>query len=268
MEFVEDNRESLYTLEELKAAYASAREEWNGKAHPKDKRGRSRIEMYLSSENAEAREIDELDMMEMFWEMTEKPSTFTSAGITITVGGKKYTYEPLGADGMPDMEFRRLHTGRQFYVQYDPCDMLRVRLFMRDATGTRYVATADPYIEVHRAIQEQADGERSFLVRQNMINQGERVRRQVEAAELEMAHGVAPEQHGLRRPRLRGISLGLEEALMGGKFAVNGEQRTGYATIGRERGTEDYIYETVGVGEYEKEMSMATYDMVDMYDKL
>ena len=206
--------------------------------------------MYLTSCNPETQEIDRLDMIEMFWLMTEKPSTFTSSGITIQVNKTEYTYEPLDESGMPDMEFRRQHTGRQFFVQYDPLDMTQVRLFVKTASGTRYVATAHPYIEVHRAIQEQEEGERSFIVRQHAINQEERVRRQVAAAELETAHGVAPEQHGLNRPRLKGMSARLMESLM------------------EEASIQAVVHEPVEIGAYEKELSNRTWDKVYALEKL
>ena len=247
LEFIEANRESLYTLAELKEAYKKAREEWNNSPHHAT--GRPRIDMYLTSVNQETQEIDRLDMIEMFWMMTEKPSTFTSAGITIQVNKREYTYEPLDEFGMPDMEFRRQHTNRAFFVQYDPQDMTRVRLFVDSPLGKRFVASASPYIEVHRAIQEQEEGERSFIIRQHNVNQQERIRRQVLAADLETKYGVAPEQHGLNRPKIRGISTKKVEEVMEDTFV--------YVT-----------HETVGIGAYEKELSNRTYDLVDMYEKL
>jgi hypothetical protein len=264
IEFVDANRESLYTLSELKTAYMEAREQWNAMPHPKT--GRPRLEMYLNSQNPETQPIDRLDMIEMFWLYTGKPSTFTSAGITIQVNNQKYTYEPLDEFGMPDMDFRRRHTGQQFLVQYDPHDMTHVRLYVESPLGKRYVADAYPYIEVHRAIQEQEDGERSFLVRQNYINQHERIVRQIEAAALEEEHGVAPEQHGLNRPRLRGISARLQEDLGERVNGRTGERKrkmdNGQLTIDNERD-----YEIVDVGLYEKELSNRVYDLAEMYDK-
>ena len=35
LEFIEENKDSLYTLEELKDAYAKATKEWNDMAHPR-----------------------------------------------------------------------------------------------------------------------------------------------------------------------------------------------------------------------------------------
>lgn len=212
MEFIEANKENLYTLEELKIAYAKAREAWNNAKHPAT--GIARMEMYKNSVNPETTEVDQLDMIEMFWLTTPKPSTFTASGITIEINKKKYTYEVLGTDKMPNLEFRKKHTFRQFYVMYDPLDMTQVRLYTKETNGMRYVATAEPYVKIHRNLQEQKPGEMAFIRQMDIANKQERVDLQLEAAELEMAHGVAPEQFGLNRPKMRGISLVSTEALM------------------------------------------------------
>ncbi len=212
MEFIEANKENLYTLEELKIAYAKAREAWNNAKHPAT--GIARMEMYQNSVNPETTEVDQLDMIEMFWLTTPKPSTFTASGITIEINKKKYTYEVLGTDKMPDLEFRKKHTFRQFYVMYDPLDMTQVRLYTKETNGMRYIATAEPYVKIHRNLQEQKPGEMAFIRQMDIANKQERVDLQLEAAELEMAHGVAPEQFGLNRPKMRGISLVSTEALM------------------------------------------------------
>ena len=212
LEFIEANKENLYTLEELKIAYAKAREAWNSAKHPAT--GVSRFEMYQNSVNPDTTPVDQLDMIEMFWLTTQKPATFTASGITIEVDTKKYTYEVLGTDKMPDLEFRKKHTFRQFYVMYDPLDMTQVRLYTKETNGMRYVATAEPYVKVHRNLQEQKPGEMTFIRQMDIRNKQERVNLQLEAAELEMAHGVAPEQFGLNRPRIKGLNLVTAEALM------------------------------------------------------
>lgn len=212
LEFIEANKENLYTLEELKIAYAKAREAWNNAKHPAT--GVSRITMYQNSVNPETTAVDQLDMIEMFWLTTQKPSTFTSSGITIEVDKKKYTYEVLGTDKMPDLEFRKKHTFRQFYVMYDPLDMTQVRLYTKETNGMRYIATAEPYVKIHRNLQEQKPGEMTFIRQMDIRNKQERVNLQLEAAELEMAHGVAPEQFGLNRPRIKGLNLVTAETLM------------------------------------------------------
>lgn len=256
LDYIEANIENLPTLDELKNTYCKAREMWNGQremltggliTHPS---GKTRIEMYTNSNNPETQPIDQLDIMELFWLYTEKTSTFTPSGITIQVNNQEYTYEPIDEFGMPDVDFRRKYTYQQFYVQYDPQDMTQVRLFTDTPTGKRYVATAHPYIHVHRAIQEQAEGERSLICRLNNQVKEERVRRQMEAVELEMTYGIAPELHGFKRPRMKGMSVKAVESLMENMVIPV------------------VIHETVDIGCYEKELSNVTYDHAYYYDKL
>jgi hypothetical protein len=300
VEFVDANIEGLPTLEELKVRYREAREMWNGERvmittgvvlkHPKfkdsrdcrdggdfrDCGGKTRVEVYDSSPNEMVQAVDELDLMELFWVTTERASTFTSSGITISVSGKGYTYEPLDADGMPDMEFRRKHTLREFFVQYDPLDMSRVRLFMDSPTGRRYVATAYPYVEVHRDIQGRSltpspspngEGggmsEDEFIRRQDDVNKRVRIEASVFAYGLEAEYGVAPEQHGLRRAKLAGISARDWERLGDCGDCRDSRDYRDNRDCGDVGSFEDWS----SVGEFEKEISLMTYDEAAFYDK-
>lgn len=243
LEFIEANKENLFTLEELKKHYAEARNEWNMSAHPAT--GISRLEMYDKSVNPETAPVDVLDMIDMFWMTTKEPSTFTASGIKITVKKKSYTYEVFTSPGKPDMNFRQQYTGQKFYVMYDPCDMTVVRLYIKDASGVRFVASAEPYLTIHRAVQEQTEGEAKFLREMDEIIKNERIERQINAKEFEYKYGVAPEQHGLNRPKLKGIS------------AQKVENRPKKRKI-----------EPVNIGEYEKMVSNITPDKKLLYSKL
>ena len=222
LEFIEANKEFLYPLPELKEAYARARQDWNMAPHPiSDK---PRLSMYLNSKNAEAKEVDKMDLMELFWLQTAKPVEFTTDGITITVSKKKYTYEVFDAEGLPDLTFRRNNTYRKFVVMYDPLDMTRVRLFSQDAKGgLRYASDACTYACFARNIQEQQPGDMAFYRTMDRLGKEERLRRQVEAAALEIAHGVAPEQFGLNRPKVKGVSGKVAEQMMAGVVASQDE---------------------------------------------
>lgn len=212
IEFVEANKEYLFTLPELKEAYIRARQEWNMGLHPTT--DRPRLQMYLSSHNAEAKEVNDLDMMELFWLQTAKPVEFTPNGISITVDKQKYTYEVFDSEGLPDLAFRRTNTYRKFVVMYDPLDLTHVRLFSQDKSGLRYVVDAYPYACFARNIQEQKPGDMEFIRTMDRLGKDERIRRQMEAAELELEHGVAPEQHGLNRPKIQGIKAKTVEKRM------------------------------------------------------
>ena len=91
IEFIEANKDQLYTLAELKEKYVQARQEWCEMKHPAT--GIPRIEMYNNSVNEETEVVTARDMVDIFWVMTDRPSTFTSGGIEVTIGGKKRTYE-------------------------------------------------------------------------------------------------------------------------------------------------------------------------------
>ena len=249
-EFVAANVENLYTFEEMCAAYADYRQRWNDMRHPESKM--SRREMYLRSQNPEAPALSQYDYMEMFWRVTERPSEFTASGITIQVDGQRYSYEVLDAEGRPDMEFRRSNTTRKFFVRYDPDDMTRVWLCTKPAVGgLRMVAPAVPYAVIHRAIQEQTPEEQAFLRETLEANKRERVRRLMEGYELEVAHGVAPEQHGLRTPRLQGLKPKEQERLMD-RYAVTEEQNC----------------EPVSVGQVEKQISNMTFDEASFLNRI
>ncbi len=259
LELLNVNKEKLYTLDELKEAYAIAREEWNSGKHPAT--GISRREMYFASTNEKAKPVDRLDMIEMFWMMTAKPSVFTDSGITITIDKKKYTYDVYDGD-LPDFEFRKKNIGRRFLVQYDPLDMSQVRLYVKDATGTRYVTDALPYMKVYRATQDATSESRSFIRRVADRERELRIEAYHENMELEHAWGVAPEQHGLNRPGLKGIGKKATERLEDGKPWMVEADKPKVVASRRARSV------PVEVGEWEKEISNMTYDEVAQYDKL
>ena len=212
LEFIEANKDSLPTLEELKALYVEARKEWNEMVHPAT--GERRIDMYEKSVNPRSPKVTLSDMVEMFWVQCDRMSTFTSRGIEITVKGKKRVYEVMSSPGVPDIEWRRKHTYQKFVVKYDPYDFTSIRLYWKDkAGGLRFERVAEPYIVIHRAIQEQTDGEALFIRHQREASNESRIERQVRAKEIEYAEGVAPEQHGLTSPKLKGVSADMQRQI-------------------------------------------------------
>lgn len=205
IEFIEANKDMLPTLEEVKAKYAEARNKWNWSSHPKSKR--PRMEMYMHSENIKAPEVSDVEMVNMFWLTTEQPSTFKTRGITVTIDGIERHYE-VYKDGLPDLSFYAKNIGRKYFTKYDPKDLTKVRLYTEGTDGSLvFAAEARPFAEVHRATQEQATGERLFITTMDIMNKKERIRKDMEAAELESRHGTNPEQHGFSRPKLKGISI-------------------------------------------------------------
>lgn len=197
-EFIDTNKESLYTYEELLEAYANARREWNAMG--------DRLAAYQASVNPATEAVSEIDMVNLFWVRTDRPSRFTADGITIQYQKKKYTYEVLTEDGKPDYAWRKVNTGKEFIVKFDPMKMDAALLFEQTASGLRYAATAYPYLAFHRNIQEQQEGDMALIRHNDSENKRMRVLRRIENHALELEHGVAPEQNGLKTPALKGIS--------------------------------------------------------------
>ena len=247
-EFLEANKEKLFTYEEMLAAYAEARGKWNAAKHHAT--GIAREEMYRTSVNPATERVSELDMIDLFWLTTERPSLFTADGITIQYRNRKYTYEVLTDGGRPDYAWRRENTGREFFVRFDPQRMDRALLYEQTPMGLRYETVAYPYLAVRRNIQEQMDGDMELIRRNDEANKRERIRRQIESHLLEFEHGVAPEQHGLRTPTLKGISEKEYERLADAVMVVPAET------------------EPVSVGEYTKAVSNMDFDPTAIFNRM
>ena len=255
-EHIAANFDGVYTYEELCEAYAAYREVWNDMPHPRTKVSR-RI-MYRDSANAEAVQLSELDFIELFWEETKQTSTYTSSGIEIQVDGQTYAYEVLDENGMPDYAFNSRSIGRQFYVRYDRDDMTKVWLYEETHCGKRRVRSAAPYVMVHRALQEQDAAEQDFLRATIEANKQARILRQQQGYEIEAEFGMAPEQNGLRTPKLAGISKRDQERISDRMIAE------GTFDVPIIDHAEEEDCEPVGIGEFEKHISnqVSTFNMM------
>ena len=213
LEFIEANKDSLYTLEELKDAYAAARREWNEGLHPAT--GERRIDMYENSVNEETQEVTAHDMVDMFWVFAKRPATFTDQGLQVTIKGKKRQYEVFSTPGVPDHEWRRKHTYERFIVAYDPYDFASIRLYTRGADGTlRFERTAEPYIVIHRALQDQRGTDDARFIRQEQeANLQDRIERTVAGRMIAAEHGMDAEQQGLRSPKLKGAGADVQRQI-------------------------------------------------------
>ncbi len=266
-EFIADNFAMLYTYEELLEAYAEFRQVWNDMPRPGGKV--SRREAYLSSENPEAVPLTQADYIDLFWEQTEKPSEYTSSGIEIQIDNQKYAYEVFDGAGIPDYEFNSRNIGRKFYVRFDREDMTRVWLYEETPSGLRRVRSAEPYATIHRALQEQTATEQDFIRETVEANKRARVRRQQEGYDIEAQFGLAPEQNGLRTPKLRGISdhelERLHDQAAANSARTDAERLADTALPDDE---EDAACEPIDVGPAGKGISNLTYDKVQTFDSL
>lgn len=213
VEFIEANKDSLYTLEELKDAYAAARKEWNEGRHPAT--GERRIDMYEKSVNEETQEVTLHDMVDMFWVFTKRMATFTDQGLQVTVKGEKRQYEVFSTPGVPDHAWRRKHTYERFVVAYDPYDFASIRLYTKGTDGSlRFERTAEPYILIHRALQDQQGTDDAKFIRQEQeANLQDRIERTVAGRTIAAEHGTDAEQQGLHSPKLKGTTAAVQRQI-------------------------------------------------------
>ena len=213
VEFIEANKDSLYTLEELKDAYAAARKEWNKGVHPAT--GERRIDMYEKSVNEETQEVTLHDMVDMFWVFTKRMATFTDQGLQVTIKGEKRQYEVCSSPGVPDHEWRRKHTYERFIVAYDPYDFASIRLYTKGTDGSlRFERTAEPYILIHRALQDQQGTDDAKFIRQEQeANLQDRIERTVAGRTIAAEHGTDAEQQGLHSPKLKGTTAAVQRQI-------------------------------------------------------
>lgn len=203
MEFVLANKGNLPTLEEAKKLYLMYRDMWNNAPHPKT--GIPRIEMYRTSENPNAQKLNDLDRLGIFGVMTQKPSKYRANGIEIQVKGQKYAFEVLDAHQLPDMEFVRNNTDREFYVEYIPDDMSYCGLYTKNAKGEFVLVTAaSKFIEIHRALQEQDELDAALIRHVEHANKQMRLDLREEIEKILEIEGMHPAQHGLVMPKLKG----------------------------------------------------------------
>lgn len=201
------NVDALPTYEEVVAANEACIKQWNSMPHPKFA-GKSRLQVYRDSINPQAIALTDVIREKVFYIATEKPSTFRASGIEITVKGQKYVYEVFKGPQQPDYEWRRKNTGREFVVEYDPHDMSKVRLCKDDKEyGLQFDTWAEPYMTIHRAMQDQVEGERAGIMAALSANRKEIVRRDLETRALQQKFGNGYESVGYNAPRPQGVSL-------------------------------------------------------------
>jgi len=144
IDFVKANKNKLYTREELEKAWQLGVEQWNNGKHPKYKE-KTRIQVY-SQPAPLKHEVNELEIIEMFWLDENKGSTYRRGGIKLTVAKKEYDYEVYTDDDKIDIEFRRKYVGAKFIIRYDPQTLNQyVGLYEQTENGDLlFIAYAQP----------------------------------------------------------------------------------------------------------------------------
>jgi hypothetical protein len=145
-DYINANLKNLPTREEVAIIYEEYRNKWNNAPHPKHPE-KSRMQVYLESKNPDAKPVDYLEMVELFWMQHPKPARYENSGISFQINGEVYEYEVL-RENEPDSEFRTKYMDTYFSVKYDPNNYSYIRLYEDTPTGLRYIAIAQPRITV------------------------------------------------------------------------------------------------------------------------
>lgn len=208
MEFIMANQKNLPTYEEAIQAYTELREVWNHAKHHQT--GLPRIEMYQNSHNERTPKIDTWDMVNLFWVWHSRgeklqPLTFTPGGISFELNKQKFEYMVYDEDGMPDMDFIDKSVDKKFFVKYDPEMMDEIYLYERDHGGERFVTNAKLKLSIHRATQDQTDGENSFIKSVELKKKQHRLERFNAMESILENHGIAAWQLGFNTPKVKGI---------------------------------------------------------------
>ena len=200
------NRDQMPTKEELYELLNGYVNEWNNLPHPKT--GEPRIEMYDMSCNTKTKEVDMLDMVELFWVQRDKKITYQKGGLAFTEKGIKYEYSPdvYNKDVKvikEELQWHQANLGKKFIVKFDPSfDDLFIMLYEDLGKGnTRFVRELQPKVAVHRAMYDQRDGEMEDI--QRLIAAEKELYNDIEKRlykNLE-EHGRAPHQYNMSAPK-------------------------------------------------------------------
>ena len=203
MEFILANVANLPSLEEVKEVYANRRKEWNEAPHPKT--GIPRLEMYLNSENPESPELSLFDMVDLFWILREKPSTYAASGLSFTEKKIQYGYSIYDEDRCIDMDFHVKNIDKKFHVKFDPEDMSLIYLYEMTPLGLKFVTAAETKTEVSRGRQEITEFEDKFVRDMQEKNKTARVDMRNEMDRILERYGASAAQRGFNEPGIKGI---------------------------------------------------------------
>ncbi|ADX66866.1 hypothetical protein [Weeksella virosa] len=207
MEFILANKKNLPSYQEAVETYIAMRNEWNQAKHHQS--GLSRIETYQNSHNEKTPTVDVWDMVNMFWVWHSKgekvqPITFTPGGLSFVVNKQKFEYMVYDESGLPDQDFIDRAVDKKFYLKYDPEMMDEVYLYEKDHGGERFVTVAKLKLNIHRATQDQTEGENRFIKQVDEAKNAHRIERFERMEAILETHGMAAWQQGFNTPKVRG----------------------------------------------------------------
>lgn len=213
LQFINENKDSLPTLDEVKSTYKQLREKWNNAKHPNfDK---TRLELYNESMNPATPELNVWDMVDMFWVLKDQPSTCFAGGISFELNKQRYdyvVYENNGKQGYErdiDVRWIAQNVGRKFFVKYDPADMSLIYLYVKSHDGTlQFIGEAETKIVPARNIQEQDEWNARFYARVQKASDELRIELKAQMDQMQAQYSMRAEDYGMNTPRIMGLETG------------------------------------------------------------
>lgn len=209
IDFTLGNIAALPNYQECVALYEADVKAWNNALHPDQARypGMTRMDVFRRESCPECVALTDVARADAFWVKSKDPVKYTNSGFRFTVKGESFTFEVLGEDGMPDLEWLDAHNGHRFYYGYDPLNLTEIKLYSYEPkTGFRYVATAHPKVSIHRDIWSQTTEDSSYIRDMQERVKEQAVRRHLRVKGIEREFGTDPERHGLRSPLPAGVT--------------------------------------------------------------
>lgn len=209
MDRILQNIPSLPLLTECIEAYEACVREWNNAPHPNQKAypGLTRMDVFRQRSYQGCVAANDDTLKDAWWLKSEKPATYTNAGLSVVIGGEKLMYEVVNDEGYPDLDWLDANNGKKFIYSFDPADLSVVKLYTwSEAGGYKFAAKAEAKRKIHRDIASQEEGEMAWIREVERRGKEHTVARDLRNRQLEWEHGVAPEQQGLRSALPGGVS--------------------------------------------------------------
>jgi hypothetical protein len=194
LDFINENKHKLYTVEQLLKFLEHEIKMWNESTHPHFK-AESRNEVYTNHKQTHQEQIDILDMCEMFWLNETKEITYRPEGIKMNLKGDILYFEVFTADNAIDLDFRQKYVGEKFIIRYDPELMDKgVQLWKKSNNGITFIATAQPKRQHESIPVLMKEGDKVQQMADFQVTQMEMARDMALLERLRKETGITPER--------------------------------------------------------------------------
>lgn len=193
IDFINENKAYLKTVDELYEAWETAVNIWNDKKHPKFNQTRNEV---FAHQMPKREELQLWDIMDKMWiDQKERPITYKAHGMDFWLKGDKYMFEVYDSAGEVDLEFRRTNIGKKFIIRYDP-EFLDgyIQLCEKDENGNIiHIANAQPKRKHENVPALMKDGDKELWARDQRVKELEYERDMADYKALIQRTNITPE---------------------------------------------------------------------------